>query len=424
MQRREYPNIGEKLYEATLSNGLKINVVPKPGFSSYFAAFAVSYGGVHRRFEFDGRELDTPAGIAHFLEHKMFDMPDGDSAINLLTANGAEPNAFTSEDMTCYHFQCTHSFEENLRLLLRFVSTPYFTSETVQKEQGIIGQEIRMGEDDPGDALYYNLFKLLYPNHPIKDRVAGTVESIAKISDKTLYDCYNMFYCPSNMILSVEGDVEPDRILEIAEEILSPEKRAVPKAKFPEFDSAPPAESLIREYMEVSAPQFMIGAKFRPESGEKGLRQELTAKLALRLLTGYSSALYTKLYSDGLLSRNFGHDCEIAAGTGSLIIAGESRDPMKVLEELKAEAARIGREGLNAERFEQAKRASIGARLRGLEDFENVCVALISCLFEGFCAFNAMEVLSSISKEECEQFIREHFAPERLAISIIESKRS
>ncbi len=425
MQSREYPNIGETLYEATLPNGLRVRVVPKPGFSTCFAAFAVNYGGCHRNFNFEGRDMETPAGIAHFLEHKMFDMPDGDSALNILNANGADPNAFTSEDVTCYYFQCTHSFEENLRLLLKFVSTPYFTADTVSKEQGIIGQEIGMGLDSPGEAIYYNLYKLLYPNHPVKDRIAGTVESISHITDKTLYDCYNMFYRPSNMILAVEGDVDPDMVLAVAKEVLSPQLHAIPEASFPEDDNMLPAQKLIVENMEVSAPQFMIGAKMKPaEKGEKALRQSLVAKLALRLLAGYSSPLYLDLYSKGLLSRNFDYECNVTAGTGALLLGGESSDPDKVLEALNQEVARIAREGLDSDRFERAKRASLGARLRGLEDFENVCVALIFCLFDGYCVFDATEMLAEITKEECEAFIKEHFSPERLAVSIIKAKRS
>ena len=425
MQSREYKNIGETLYEATLANGLRVRVVPKPGFSTCFAAFAVNYGGCHRSFELDGKRMDTPAGIAHFLEHKMFDMPDGDSALNILNANGADPNAFTSEDVTCYYFQCTHSFEDNLRLLLKFVSTPYFTPDTVQKEQGIIGQEIGMGLDSPGEAVYYNLYKLLYPNHPVKDRIVGSVESIGEISDKTLYNCYKMFYRPSNMILAVEGDVNPDAVLKIAEESLGSELLSVPKAIFPKDESMIPAQNKIVENMEVSAPQFMIGAKLRPETeGEAALRQSLVAKLALRLLAGYSSPLYLNLYSKGLLSRNFDYECNVTAGTGALLLGGESKSPEKVLDALNAEVQRICRDGLDEGRFERAKRASLGARLRGLEDFENVCVALIFCLFDGYCAFDATAMLADITKKECEDFIKEHFAPERLALSIIKSKRS
>lgn len=192
----EYKNIGETVFSATLANGLRVRVVPKPGFNSFYAVLAANYGGAHRRFELDGAHVDTPAGVAHFLEHKMFDMPDGDNALNILTANGADPNAFTSSGMTAYYFQCTENFEENLRMLLRFVSTPYFTEETVSKERGIIAQEILMGEDNPGVALYYNLLRMLYAHHPIRDRVAGTVDSIAEISADTLYACHRAFYAP------------------------------------------------------------------------------------------------------------------------------------------------------------------------------------------------------------------------------------
>ncbi len=168
MEKHEYPQLGETLYTAALPNGLQLRVIPKPDFRSCYAAFAANYGGAHMHFSLDGQTLETPAGVAHYLEHKMFDLPNGDNALSILTANGADPNAFTSSGMTCYYFQCTRSFEENLRMLLHFVSTPYFTAETVQKEQGIIAQEIRMGEDSPDLALYYGRLRQLYVRHPIR----------------------------------------------------------------------------------------------------------------------------------------------------------------------------------------------------------------------------------------------------------------
>ena len=232
MDRREYPNIGETLYSSVLPNGLRLNVVPKKGFSTRYAVFAADYGGAHRRFTLDGKAIDTPAGVAHFLEHKMFDLPNGDNALNILSANGADPNAFTSSGVTCYYFSCTEGFEENLRMLLHFVSTPYFTAETVSKEQGIIGQEIRMGEDSPDSAVYYNLMEQLYSHHPIRDRVAGTLESIAQISHETLYNCHRAFYAPSNMALCVEGDVDPGTIETIALEVLGRDCAPVPVADF------------------------------------------------------------------------------------------------------------------------------------------------------------------------------------------------
>lgn len=418
--KTDYPGIGESLYSATLPNGLKLRVVPKPGFATSYAVFAANYGGAHRRFSVDGQTLDTPAGVAHFLEHKMFDMPGGENALNILSANGADPNAFTSSGITCYYFQCTQDFEENLRMLLRFVSTPYFTAETVQKEQGIIAQEIVMGDDSPGSAVYYNLLSLLYEHHPIKDKVAGTVESIAQISDKTLYDCHRVFYSPCNMTLCVEGDVKPEEIYRIALEVLGDEAGSPPKADFGPEESLLPLESFKSVEMAVSAPQFLIGAKLRHAvGGDNILRQRILSQLALRMLAGVSSPFYAGLYADGLLTRDFDYEVDFSAGTATVIIGGESRDPQAVLSRLNEEVENIRTNGLDPKRFERAKRASLGARLRGLEDFENVCVSMAVGVFDGYCAFDALPVLDSISIEECRSFIVESLAPERLAMSII-----
>ena len=425
MRKTEYANIGETLYTDTLPNGLRLCVVPKKGFRSYFAAFAADYGGDCRVFTLDGERHDAPAGVAHYLEHKMFDMPGGDNALILLNANGADPNAFTGNDMTCYYFQCTERFEENLRLLLHFVSTPYFTEETVQKEQGIIAQEIMMGEDDPGNRVFYNLLAQLYTRHPLRERVAGTVESIREITPEMLHACYRAFYAPGNMCLCVEGDVEPERVRAIAEEVLPAEGSPVPAPDFgdPE-DSMLPAETLHREAMAVSAPQFLIGSKFESEKeGEALLRQWLVSQLALRLLVGASSPFYTRLYAEGLLNRDFDYEADFVSGTASVFIGGESEDPERVFEELKKECAHAAAEGFSDERFERAKRASLGARLRGLEDFGNVCISLASGVFEGHCSLDAIRLLDSVSKVECEAFVRDALVPERLAVSIIEPKK-
>ena len=424
MESKAYPHIGETLYSETLPNGLRLRVIPKRGFRSAYAAFATNYGGCHRRFTVDGRRAETPAGVAHYLEHKMFDLPEGDNAVDLLTANGADPNAFTSDSITCYYFECTEHFEENLRLLLHFVSTPYFTEETVQKERGIIGQEIQGSEDSPYSAVYENLLRQLYAAHPIRDRVLGTVESIARITAETLYDCHRVFYAPCNMCLCVEGDVDPEEIARIAREELPQERGSVPTADFGEAESPLPLERLHREQMDVSAPQFLIGAKLSPApAGEEALRQRLVSALSLRLLLGASSDFYNRLYAQGLLNRDFDAEIEFGAGVATLLIGGESEDPLAVLRALEEELARVNREGLDKARFERAKRASFGARLRGLEDFESVCLSLAEGIFQGFCALDATELLQSVSCAECEDFLRE-LSPERLAISIIEPRRT
>lgn len=421
MQKIDYKQIGETLYKTTLANGLTVFVIPKRGFSTFYACFATNYGGAHRRFEINGEHRDTPAGVAHYLEHKMFDMPDGGSALKLLSANGANPNAYTSSGITCYYFSCTDGFEDNLRMLLKFVSTPYFTPETVEKERGIISQEIRMGEDNPGMVLYYNTLKMLYAHHPLRDRVAGTVESIAEIDDRTLYDCHKVFYAPSNMVLCVEGDVEPETVERIAAEVLPKERTAVPHADFGEDEGLLPYETRKRVTMAVSAPQFFIGAKLAPiPKGENVLRCQLLPQLAMRILLGQSSSFYSRLYADGTLNSDFDYEIDFTAGTGTLLIGGECEEPEKVLEELNREVARVGREGLDEGAFTRTKRSFLGSQLRGLEEFDNVCEALALGYFDGYNVLDSIRELDSITKKECEDFIAEALAPERLALSVVE----
>ena len=424
IQKLEYPGVGETLYSAVLDNGLELRVIPKKDYATFYAAFAANYGGACRRFSVDGRIIDTPAGVAHYLEHKMFDLPDGDSALNILSANGADPNAFTSSGVTCYYFQCTEGFEENLRMLLHFVSTPYFTAETVEKERGIIAQEIRMGEDNPGMAVFYNLLEMLYAHHPIRDRVAGTVESIAEITAETLYDCHRVFYAPSNMILCVEGDVDPEAIARIAAEVLPGEKAPVPRADFGEAESLLPAGRLRRTEMEVSAPQFLIGAKLLPGlRGEEALRQRLIAGLSLRMLCGSSSPFFTRLYAEGTLNMDFDYEVDASAGTLTLIVGGESKAPEKVLKEFNDEIARAAADGFEPAAFTRAKRAAMGARLRALEDFDNVCVSLAMDSFDGYCSFDSFALLEEITAEDCRRFVAEELAPERLALSVVAPRR-
>lgn len=420
---KQYKNIGETLYSTELANGLKVFVIPKKGFSSYYAVYGTNYGGAMRRFRLDGEMKDTPAGVAHFLEHKMFDMPDGRNALNVLSENGADANAFTSSGVTCYHFSCTDKFEENLRTLLGFVSTPYFTPETVQKEQGIIGQEIQMGEDSPGRTIYYNLLRLLYDHHPIKDNVAGSIESIAQITDETLYSCHKAFYAPSNMVLCVEGDVVPEDVFRIAEEVLPREKAGIPHADFGEKEGPLPCSARKEVCMPVSAPQFLIGAKDASAvfegDGVRILRERILAELSVRLLAGFSSPFYSRLYADGTLTRDFDYEVDYSAETATIIIGGESTDPDKVLGELCAEAAAVTEKGFDEAYFCRIRKAMIGGRLRALEDFDDVCVSLATGMMDGYCSLDAMDVLESITCRDCREWIEENLRPERLAMSLV-----
>ena len=419
MQKISYNNIGKTLISETLPNGLKINIVPKPDYSKSVAFFAANYGGADRRFKLSGNWTDTPAGVAHFLEHKLFDMPDG-NALNVMSETGASPNAFTSSKMTAYYFECTDGFNTNLDTLLNFVSTPYFTDEGVQKEQGIIGQEIHMIEDDPGFVVYYNLLRCLYTSNPIRESVAGTVGSIAEITRETLYDCHKVFYNPSNMTLSVVGNVNPESVIEMAKKILPSEPGEIPQRDYGPDESEIPHEREKSVSMEVSAPQFLFGAKFKPEkSGVARLKQMLTADIALRMVFGRSSDFYTRLYAEGLLNNSFSYDHDFAAGTAMIMVGGESRDVSAVTAELKNELSRISAQGIGKERFEAAKKALFGISIKSLDSFSYIARSLAVGAFTGFCPFDSFGLFQEINLDDVLNFITGNLTKDKIALSVV-----
>ena len=420
MKRIDYPHVGETLYTDALPNGLTLLVVPKKGFSKTFAMLATRYGGADRRFRFEGHWRDTPAGIAHFLEHKAFDMPDGSNTLAVFSANGASPNAFTGADMTAYHFECTDRFEENLRLLLQFVSTPWFSGESVAKEQGIIGQEIRMLDDSPGWVIYNNLMRALYAHNPLRDSIGGTVESIAEITADMLYACHKIFYNPSNMTLSVVGDVDPERVRALAMEHLPAAPGEVPERDYGPAEDPLPLETKVSAAMEVSIPRFLMGAKL--PSGAKGtarLRQMLVGDLALECVLGRSSRFYLDLYAEGLLNRDFSAGTDITAGEQMLVLGGESKDPGAVCEAIFAAAETAAEKGLDAAAFDRVKKTAFGARVRSLDSFDGLCAELAQSSFLGYNPFEVFSVLESITRQDAESFIRSALSREKIAVSVI-----
>lgn len=420
MNIKKYDAIGETLYSETLPNGLRILVAPKAGFSKSYAMFATRYGGADRRFSLGGRQIDTPAGVAHFLEHKMFDTPDGGNSLAILSANGASPNAFTSSGYTAYHFESTAGFYENLRTLLTFVSVPYFTAESVGKEQGIIGQEIRMTEDDPSYCVYNNLMRNLYAHNPIRDSVAGTIDSIAQITDKTLYDCHKVFYIPSNMVLGVTGDVDPGRVAALAREILPGEPGEVPLRDYGPEEKAVPERAGFSAAMAVSAPQFLFGCKIDPaENGLTLMRQKMTGDIALRCFLGPSSPFYLKMYAEGLLSTDFSYELDYSAGVCTLLAGGESRNPDAVMDALRQEISRVRQSGLDPQLFGRVSKAAYGSRLRLLDSPEVLCMELVFDEFSGYCALDEFEASAAITVGETSSFISENLAPDRLSLSVI-----
>ena len=422
MEKLEFAKAGESMYHEKLENGLNVFVFPKPEFQKGYAFFATNYGGMDMRFCLNGEWRDTPAGGAHYLEHKMFDTKEG-NALQELAANGASPNAFTSNDITGYYFDSTEKFEENLRILLSFVSVPWFTQESVDKERGIIGQEIGMIEDDPHWKCYMNLMKALFQRHPIRVSVAGSVESIAQITPETLYACHKAFYDPANMALCVAGPVDPEHICRVAREILPKEAGPIAAKDYGEKEEPRAAQSLIEERMEVSAPIFQLGWKGDPKAdGEGRLRQELAGGLALEALLGNSSPLYARLYREGLINQEFGYSYESGSGCAFLCAGGESKDPEAVRMAVAQEAARIGREGIDPALWERIKKGVYGNKVRGLNSFENLCVGQAQAFFAGYDFLRFAEIFDSITKEEAEELIANWVTGERAALSVVRAK--
>ncbi len=419
MTEKNYPRLGEKVFWEVLPNGLTVCIVPRPGFAKKLCYFVTDYGAIHTCFMQDGKEVNAPAGIAHYLEHKMFDMPDGEVS-NLFAELGADVNAFTSYDMTAYYFTCTEQFERALELLLNFVSTPYFTAESVQKEQGIIGQEIEMNADSPDTAVFERLVSLMYENHPIRVPILGTRESIASITPEVLTRCHQAFYTPDNMLLCVVGDVDPACVCDIARRLLPAEKRE--KTLRPEVweEKTEVKEHLTTCRMEVAMPLFQIGFKCPdPGRGEAAVRTEFVADLAAEALFGESSDLYLRLYEEGIIDGSFGGGFETVSGMGMLTASGDSDEPEKIRRALLSEAERLCREGISEESLMRMKRSAMGRRIRALDSFNSLCFRICAYRFSGFDYLEFPAIYEKITSQELTDFLREAVREENCAMSII-----
>ena len=419
MELTNYPQLGEKVYREVLSNGLTVAVVPRPGFTKKLCYFVTDFGAIHTDFTLDGKHWSVPAGIAHYLEHKMFDLPGRDVSAEF-AALGAIPNAFTGYDVTAYYFSCTENFRECLDLLLEFVSTPYFTEETVQKEQGIIGQEIDMNRDNPDTQIFEMLMENMYDRHPIRIPILGRRETIAKITPENLTACHNAFYRPDNMLLCVVGDVDPEEVKAIAEKRLG-NGDYPPVERVRRWEEALTCATAYEEKtMDVAMPMFHLGFKCESwEPGEEATRRELTAELAAEALFGESSPLYQQLYEAGLIDTSFGGGFETIDGMALFTASGDSNNPKAVTEAILAGADQIVREGLDEADFLRMKRSALGRRIRSLDSFDATCYRICAYHFSGFDYFRFPAVYRDIQAADVCNFLKKSITRDNMSLAVI-----
>ena len=391
MTQFDYPELDEKLYREVLPNGLTVAVVPRRGFARSIAYFVTNFGSIHTDFRLEGEEC-----------------------------LGAMVNAFTSYDMTAYYFTCTQEFDRCLRLLLEFVSTPYFTSESVERERGIIDQEIGMNLDAPDSVIFDSLMAAMYENHPIRIPIMGTRDSIREITPATLELCHRAFYTPGNMLLCVIGDVDPEAVKQAALEVLGAEKRPMGAKQnhWPEEMTPVLPETVCA--MEVAMPTFSLAFKCEPVGmGSQAIRQEMVADLAAEVLFGESSALYLSLYEQGLIDSSFGGGFETLEGCAMLCASGDSDDPYAVRDAILRQAEQLVETGIGQEEFLRLKRSALGRRIRGLDSLDGTCFRVCAYHFSEFDYFRFPEIYRDIQKEEILCFLSRVVRRERCAISVI-----
>jgi len=422
MNQRFYEGLNETLYATRMANGLRVQVVPRPGFSRKLAYFVTDFGSIHTEFLLEGKKIEAPAGIAHFLEHKMFELPGRDVSAEF-AALGANVNAFTSYDMTAYYFSCTENFLPNLRLLLEFVSTPYFTEESVQREIGIIDQEIGMNADSP-ERVFENLMQAMYRSHPIRVPILGSRESIRQITPGLLNECHRAFYTPANMILCVVGDVDPGQVLQVAREVLGDEKKEAGSKLRPWQEDMTCQQETVTMPMEVAMPNFQLG--FKCESigtGIDAIRQEIIGDLAAEALFGESSQLYLQLYERGLIDSSFGGGFETVDGCALLTCGGDSYEAQAVRDAILARAEELVSAGIDDADLLRMKRSALGRRIRDLDSFDSTCFRLCAYELSSFDYFCFPAVYTEITAQQVCAFIEKTVRKERCALSIIEPRR-
>jgi len=423
-----YDKFDETLYFGTHKSGLRVYVMPKEGYSKCYAVIGAQFGSIDSVFTVAGENTQTvlPDGIAHFLEHKMFEQPDGGNVFGEFAKFGANANAFTSFNMTAYLYECTEAPVENLKILLDYVSKPYFTDENIEKEQGIIGQEIKMYDDDAEWKCAINMLSTMYKNHPVKNDIAGTVESIAKIDKELLYKCYDNFYNMANMILFVIGDIDEKSVGDCVDEMIK-DYKILDNLPVRDYGDEPELvnESTVRESLDVSVPSFVLGYK-DTDTGYDGkalLKKTTEYSIILELAFGKTSDIYNELVEKGLIMGFLDFDAECEPSYGHVFVSGESNEPEKVREVIFSGIEKLKTTGIKKTDIERLKKAYHGRFLKQFDHISSVAHAFLANTFNNIGLFDYVDVILNITEEDVNKRLRENFDENLSVLSIIEPKR-
>ena len=410
--------LNEKYYDIDHPSGLKILVMPKENYSSTYAIFATKYGSIDTMIQMkDGSFKEIPEGTAHFLEHKLFESEDLD-AFERFAKTGASANAYTSFDRTGYLFSCSANFKKNLEILLDFVQNPYFTQATVEKEQGIIGQEIDMYKDVPDWEVMFNCLMNMYHNLPVRIDIAGTHESIAQISAETLYGCYDNFYNLHNMVLSVAGNVSVDEVIEVADKMLKPVEGKMAQRKVID-EPKEVVSSYVEEKLSVATPQFMFGFKENRDTPERTAKEEVTMEILLDMISGQSSELYRRLFDGKLINNSFGFEYFTGFGYSCVFFAGESTDPKAVADEIVKEIKSFRENGFDKAAFDRTKKKLYGRMIMGMNDVDGIANNMAISYFAGEDIFTDFEIYKTVTLEDVEELFKNTLDENYSVLSVI-----
>ena len=427
LRKRSSPVLREDIVSTTLSCGLPCFAIPKKGFSKKVGIFATRYGSIDLSFTPDGQGmLETPPGIAHFLEHQLFKKAGGEDILMEFGKYGASSNAFTDYCTTAYYFTGSGAFEKNLELLTGFVSAPYFEAENVAKEKLIIEQELRMYEDSPDHRLYKNLMGVLYTVHPVRIDIGGEVSDIQKIDRDLLEKCYRMFYNPSNMVLVVAGDVDPLAAFEVAEKTLRPEafRAQGPIQRHWPAEPAGVKDRVVRAEMAVSRPRVLVGFKDLQPAGAKSLEREIQSSVVLDQLFGRSSEFYTRHYESGLIDDSFSFSYNSEDAFGFSLIGAETDEPETLAEKILLELHQAKKGHLKQKDLERSKRKRLGKFIRSFDTPDGAAFLIMGCVQRNVDLFQVPQVISKLSAGALEKRLREHFDEQNYAVSILNPKKS